>query len=92
MACGVQGGNGSGQSEEGYRKGSLQGQEVDQVGGGGRTRRLRSCPRPLKVKGKWLLGPLTHKVGKEGHQHGRSLAKRKPTRTTSKWWNNSDLL
>jgi len=33
---------------------------------------------------------LTWKVGKEGHQQKRKLPRRKPLRTTSKWWNNSN--
>ncbi len=38
------------------------------------------------------MGALTWKVGKEGHQQGRSLPKGKPPKTLSKWWNTSNPL
>ncbi len=51
----------------------------------------RSFPKHPKAKGKRPLGPLTQKVGNEGHQQEKSLPKRKPPRIVFMWWNNFNL-
>jgi hypothetical protein len=56
----------------------------------GSTKKL---PKMLTGDREKTTDPLTWKVGKEGHQQGRSLPKgRKHQRTLSKCWDNFDPL